>query len=418
MRRWALVVGLVLALHANGCGAFFASIAIVGDSVSLGFNTPLATGECPSLLLGGGAEVLDGAWCAADSARLASLLARHNAFATLEGMQRASAQKVAARAGATLAEDGPDLADRVVAWSVDAPRPLLNIVFLGGNDLCGHAFAEVAGECGSPALDPNDFCRSSPDAYRTGLELTLHRLAGIDGSRTLVILPPPMEMLCAGRANPVAWPNSLLGATCQELWNSPLVRAAATQLRDGDSLCGAIAADSVLGADDACSDAKVKAAQEAWATYANRSRALVADMGRAEVADPWIGIDPLALFDPAGSCDCLHPSLAGQEEISRRVWEAAVRPLVQRCGAGLACPLAAQASSVDDTGEVDELLAWAPWVAVCGIVAFVVMVTSALCVACGRAGRFTLPVEEVLREVATDKTNLTTTPTRTSNMVE
>jgi len=189
---------------------------------------------------------------------------------------------------------------------------------------CSSAAASPTLGAVDPAdLNPNNYCRTLPDAFERELRSGLESLIVFPNTIISVVAPPRVSQICKFQNLPMC--DLLAGPTCGVAWNTPLHSNGITP-----GICLSLTTD--------CSDTRIVDAYTLQREYVDRMRMVVNEyqnitvgttskvvtligktvggatkaagvkvffsevMWRVQVQPSWIGC-----------CDCFHPSVIGQQ---------------------------------------------------------------------------------------------------------
>lgn len=98
-------------------------------------------------------------------------------------------------------------------------------VFLGHNDSCAGTVTKTNASCSSADLDPNNYCRTKPDAFEREFRKGLDVLMSVPNTRIGVVAPVRVSQLC----NFGSKSNCQIGGNCQFLWGLASICASLTR---------------------------------------------------------------------------------------------------------------------------------------------------------------------------------------------
>jgi hypothetical protein len=225
-----------------------------------------------------------------------------------------------------------DQSRAAAAFLAGQPEPRYVTVLLGHNDVCAGTVERVQASCPNGAdEDPQNHCRTTPEAFERELRKGLDALLAVPSLRIGVAALLRVSLLCTHGGKEPCRPGI---GSCQDLWTG----AVALGLPDERGICGSLTED--------CSDARVTSAYETARAY----RDVLARVAGEYAAVPAGGDSPVvsvggetvggatkapavevffsdapwrARFDAAdvSCCDCFHPSVAGQDRLARVLLE-------------------------------------------------------------------------------------------------
>ena len=179
-------------LHARAFEPPAASMAVCGDSISVGFSTGGCFTSNPERAWAAGIDHGTD-WCAAGPT------------GTFSHAERLECEKGAALPTFNEAVPGTGMVAGSPAFVAQAtsartalagqPGPRYVAVFLGHNDANGSSNTKVNASC-APDRDPNDYCRISAAAYERELRKGLDQLIQLPGARIAVLSTLRLSQLC------------------------------------------------------------------------------------------------------------------------------------------------------------------------------------------------------------------------------
>jgi hypothetical protein len=319
------------------------TIDVAGDSISKGFNArsafPCSNGdqEQYNWLT---SDTHGATFCGAGSENVYSVLER--AECELGSNIFAPAANHAA-SGAQMLTDFLAQANGIKTYLNSQNAPRLAVVFLGHNDVCGGKINKINASCASADQDPNNYCRTKPDAFEREFRKGLEVLMSVPNTRIAVSSPVRASQLCnfGGKS------NCQFGGTCQFLWQT-VSGGFGTVFGNGNGICGSLTSD--------CSPAKIA---DAYATLKSvrdilkrvtAEYALIPDGGNSKIiiiGGAMVGGGAKAagtnfLYSDAAwnyrfsaeqisCCDCFHPSALGQDTLAKLMKNGLSCSRVQPC---------------------------------------------------------------------------------------
>jgi hypothetical protein len=195
-------------------------------------------------------------------------------------------------------------------------------ILLGDNDVCAGTVDRVQTSCPHGAdEDPQNHCRTTPQAFARELREGLDALVGVPSLRIGVAALVRVSLLCTHGSRDLCLPF----VNCDDFWEA----AVATQVPDERGICGSLTKD--------CSDERVasayqisKAYRDILATVAAEYAAVPEGATTAGGARKASGVE-IVFSDAAwrgrfddediSCCDCFHPSVSGQNRLARVLLE-------------------------------------------------------------------------------------------------
>jgi hypothetical protein len=253
----------------------------------------------------------------------------------------------AAESGAQMLKDFVAQAIMIQDYLANAPAPRYATVFLGHNDICGGTIDKVQAVCDwGDDQDPNNYCRTTPEAFerefRKGLDILIVVPDLTIGVASLV----RVSQLCNHAENDAC--GLFFDVTCQQAWT-----AAVTLARFESGICGSLTFD--------CSDERIVDAYTTAQAYHEILARVTAEYAAIPVGDSsdmvtiggqTVGGAPKAAgvtivfsdtpwvytfsSEQLSCCDCFHPSILGQDTLARLLFQglncSAFDPCIQDIG--------------------------------------------------------------------------------------
>jgi hypothetical protein len=316
---WTLLVAIIIATLTYSVGAQLniQAIDVTGDSISKGFNAgnafPCSNSDQESYnwLT---SDTHGSSFCGAGSEGVFSIFERMECDA---GTNLIAPLPNHAASGATLVRDFVSQAGNVRTFLSVQPATRMAIVFLGHNDNCSGTITKVTASCSTADLDPENYCKTKPDAFERELRKGLDILMLIGDTRIGVVSPVRVSQLC----NFGSKMNCQVGGTCQFLWGAV-------------NICAPLTRD--------CSSARIIDSYTTMKAYRDILISVTAEYS----AIPDGGTSPVVMIGgqtvgggvkAAGTtfiyadgpwfyrfnsaqiscCDCFHPSGTGQDTLAR-----------------------------------------------------------------------------------------------------
>jgi len=311
----ALLVSLVLAAGIQAQLGIQA-VDVMGDSISKGFNAgnafPCSNGDQETYNWMT-SDTHGASLCGAGGERVFSVFERMECDA---GMNLIAPIPNRAASGATLVGNFLSQAGSVRTYLSTQPATRLAVVFLGHNDSCSGSVNKVNASCSSGDLDPNNYCRTKPDAFERELRKGLDILMSIGDTHIGVISPIRVSQLC----NFGTKTNCQIGSSCQFLWG--VVSICASLTRDCSSTRVADNYTTMKSYHDI-----IKRVTEDYGAIRDGGRSPVVMIGGQTVGGgvkafgtvfaytdvPWFYRFSSAQIS---CCDCFHPSGLGQNTLA------------------------------------------------------------------------------------------------------
>ena len=327
------------------------SMDAIGDSITKGFNA-VSEGEiCPE------SEIESRNWSTGDThdGNLCSD-GGEGVFSHTERLECVQSRRIvradpnSALSGARMLTDFADESRSAAAFLAGQPEPRYVTILMGHNDVCAGTVDAVQTSCrhGSDE-DPRNHCRTTPLAFERELRRGLDALVVVPSLRIGIAAPVRVSLLCTHGGKGICVP----GADCHDLWEAAL----ATNVPDERGICGSLTAD--------CSDERIasayqttKAYRDVLATVAAQYAAVPAGAKTAGGATKAPGVEIVfsdaawrARFedDDISCCDCFHPSVSGQDRLSRVLMEGLTCGNTDVCCADTGNPVADGRCAQQDT---------------------------------------------------------------------
>lgn len=222
-----------------------------------------------------------------------------------------------AESGARMLSDFLNQANNIKAYLNAQPAKRMAAVFLGHNDNCSGTVTKTNPSCPSPDLDPNNYCRTKPEAFEREFRKGLEILMTVADTRIAVAAPVRVSQLC----NFGTKASCQAPVSCQILWNNV-------------SICTSLTKD--------CAPARIVDTYTTMKAYRDILKNVTAEY--ATILDGcvsrtlFIGGEMIGggtkaaganfLYSDAAwqyrfkseqlsCCDCFHPSAVGQDQLGR-----------------------------------------------------------------------------------------------------
>ncbi|MBS1796468.1 MAG: hypothetical protein JSS81_21640 [Acidobacteria bacterium] len=293
------------------------AIDVAGDSITKGYNAGNAF-PCSN----GDQEQYN--WLTSDT-HGASLCGTgsENVFSFLERMEcdfgtsiLASSPNHAA-SGARMLSDFVNQANNIKTYLSAQSGQKLAAVFLGHNDSCGGNLNKTNASCTSVDQDPNNYCKTKPDAFEREFRKGMDILMSVPNTRVGVVSPVRVSQLC----NFGSKTNCQVGQSCQFLWGVA-------------NICQSLTRD--------CSTTRISDTYTTMKAYRDVIKRVTAEYA----AIPPGGASPIVLIagemvgggtraagtdfiysdapwyyrfnaEQISCCDCFHPSGIGQDQLAK-----------------------------------------------------------------------------------------------------
>jgi hypothetical protein len=200
------------------------AVDISGDSISKGFNAgnafPCSNGDQETYNWMT-SDTHGSSFCASGSENVFSVFERMECDA---GMNLIAPLPNHAASGATMVANFVSQAGNIRTYLAGEPATRMAVVFLGHNDNCSGSATKVNTSCSTLDLDPNNYCKTTPDAFERELRKGLDILMSIGDTRIGVLSPIRVSQLC----NFGTKANCQIGSSCQFLWGNVNICASLT----------------------------------------------------------------------------------------------------------------------------------------------------------------------------------------------
>jgi lysophospholipase L1-like esterase len=329
MRKWLCIFLCAFAVPLSTSAQLsIQAIDVAGDSISKGFNAR-STFPCSN----GDQEQYN--WLTSDTHGTTFCGAgSENVYSTLERLECEIGSNVFAPAanhaasGAQMLSDFLAQANGIKTYLNTQSSPRLAAVFLGHNDVCSGKITKVNASCSSSDQDPNNHCRTKPDAFEREFRKGLEVLMSVSNTRIAVASPVRASQLC----NFASKSNCQFGGSCQFLWQTATTFGGV--FGSGNGICGSLTQD--------CSPTRIADSYTALKTIreilkrVTAEYALIPDGGASPVVmigGEMVGGGTKAagtnfIYSDApwfyrfnteqlSCCDCFHPSALGQDALAK-----------------------------------------------------------------------------------------------------
>ena len=237
----------------------------------------------------------------------------------------------AAVSGARMLTDFAAESATAASFLVAQPAPRYVTILMGHNDVCGGTIDRVQASCPHGAdEDPQNHCRTTPQAFERELRRGLDALVVVPSLRIGVAAPVRVSLLCTHGSRDLCAPGGIFGeitssVNCDDFWEA----AIATNVPDERGICGSLTED--------CSEERIINAYQISKAYRDITSRVAAEY--AEIAEgsatpggavKAAGVEVVysdaawrTSFDDRdiSCCDCFHPSVSGQDRLSRGLME-------------------------------------------------------------------------------------------------
>ncbi|HEY0427596.1 MAG TPA: SGNH/GDSL hydrolase family protein [Pyrinomonadaceae bacterium] len=338
----ALTVLHVFSLQTNAQMSIQA-IDVAGDSITKGFNArstfPCSNGdqEQYNWLT---SDTHGSTFCGAGSENVYSVLERMECEMNTSVFAPATNHAVS---GAQMLSDFLAQANLIKIYLNSQNASRLAVVFLGHNDVCGGKINKTNASCASPDQDPNNYCRTKPDAFEREFRKGLDVLMTVPDARIAVSAPVRASQLC----NFATKTNCQFGGSCQFLWQSAS-GVFGTVFGNGNGICGSLTQDcSPARIADAYTTLKgirdiLKRVSAEYATISDGGHSAVITIGGETIGGATKAAGTTFLYSDAAwnyrfnaeqisCCDCFHPSALGQDTLGKLMKDGLSCSHVQPC---------------------------------------------------------------------------------------
>ncbi len=307
------------------------AIDVAGDSISKGFNAS-SSFPCSN----GDQEQYNWITSRTHGTNFCSA-GNENVFSFVERLECDFGSSILARnpnsaaSGAQMLSDFLNQANNIKTYLNAQPSPRLAAVFIGHNDSCAGTVAKVNASCSSTDRDPNNYCKTKPEAFEREFRKGLEVLMTTSNTRVGVVAPVRVSQLCNFQSKS----NCQLGGTCQFLWGVA-------------SICSSLTRN--------CSTASISDTYTTMKAYRDILKSVTADYA----AIPDGGNSPIVIVGgemvgggvkAAGThfvysdapwfyrfssehlscCDCFHPSAVGQDTLAKMMKNGLSCSLINPC---------------------------------------------------------------------------------------
>jgi len=317
MKRLLIAVHILLLLSAGIRAQLgIQAVDVMGDSISKGFNAGSAF-PCTN----GDQEAYN--WITSDTHGISFCTAgSEGVFSLFERMEcDAGSNLIAplpnhAASGATMVTNFVSQAGNVHDYLAAQPATRLAVVFLGHNDSCSGSATKVNTSCSGVDLDPNNYCKTTPDAFEREFRKGLDILMSIGNTHVGVISPIRVSQLC----NFGTKTNCQLGSSCQFLWGAVSICASLT--RD----CSSTRVMDTYTAMKSYHDI-IKRVTEEYASIRDGGHSPIVMIGGQLVGGGIKAFGTVFVYSDVpwfyrfsanqiSCCDCFHPSGLGQNALA------------------------------------------------------------------------------------------------------
>ncbi len=293
------------------------AVDVMGDSISKGFNAgsafPCSNGDQETYNWMT-SDTHGSSFCTSGSENVFSIFEQMECDA---GMNLIAPLPNHAASGATMVGNFVSQAVNVRSYLSAQPATRLAVVFMGHNDSCSGTLTKTNASCSSSDLDPNNYCKTTPDAFERELRKGLDTLMSIGDTRVGVISPIRVSQLC----NFGSKSNCQAFGTCQFLWGT--VNICGSLTRD----CSATRITDTYTAMKSYHDI-IKRVTEEYAVIRDGGRSPVVMVGGQIVGGGVKAFGTVIAYSDApwfyrfssaqiSCCDCFHPSGLGQDTLAK-----------------------------------------------------------------------------------------------------
>jgi hypothetical protein len=269
-----------------------------------------------------------------------------------------------ADSGAQMLKDFVEQATQIKAFLSAQPAPRYTTVWLGHNDVCAGDIDKVRSSCerGSDQ-DPNNHCRTTPAAFEREFRKGLDMLITVPDLKIGVASLVRVSQLCNHEDKKPCIFGSLL-ESCEDVWETTSLGGPVWGLDHG--ICGSLTKN--------CSDQRIIDAYETATAYHDilaNVTAEYASISEGEASNVLVigghgvggatkAVGVLLAFSDApwvykfksaelSCCDCFHPSIAGQHNASRILFDGFTCSSIDVCCADAGHALDNGLCTVEDT---------------------------------------------------------------------
>jgi hypothetical protein len=307
------------------------AVDVAGDSISKGFNAsssfPCSNGDQEQYNWMT-SRTHGASFCGTGSENVFSVAER------LEcdfGTSILAANPNHAASGAQMLHDFLNQAGSIRTYLSAQSGNRLAAVFMGHNDNCAGVLTKTNTSCSSTDQDPNNYCKTKPDAFEREFRKGLDVLMSVGSTRIAVAAPVRVSQLC----NFTAKSSCQLPASCATLWGTVSICASLTRdcspTRIADTYTIMKAYRDIL-----------KSVTEEYAQIPNGGTSRVVFIGGEMVGGGVKAIGTQFVFsdapwryrfsaDQISCCDCFHPSVTGQDTLARLFKNGLACSRIQAC---------------------------------------------------------------------------------------
>ncbi len=288
------------------------SISVSGDSISRGFNANAAACNYT--------DNVTRTWATGESHGTSFCSAgAEGTFSHAERLDCAKGDFITnfndAQDGATMGDDFRTQSATIYSHLSAAPAPRYALVLMGHDDACGTHFLTKTGNSCSGDQDPNNYCRTTNEAFEREFRAGLDQLIQIADARILVLATVRVSELCNLSAKGACGVGT--GFTCSELWH------------ESDVTCASLTTD--------CSEQRIidmyntllgynEILARVTAEYAAIPAGGSSATGAVKAADVALKYTQGSFFmdfqsNDLSCCDCFHPADQGQAKLAQFAWD-------------------------------------------------------------------------------------------------
>ena len=285
----------------------------IGDSITKGFNAVSDGDFCPE------SDIENRNWSTGDThgGNLCSdggegVFSHAERLECVQGKEIVRADPNSALSGARMLTEFADQSRAAAAFLAGQPEPRYVTILLGDDDVCAGTVDRVQTSCPHGAdEDPQNHCRTTPQAFERELRAGLDALVGVPSLRIGVAALARVSLLCTHGSRDLCLPF----VNCDDFWAA----AVETSVPDERGVCGSLTKD--------CSDERVASAYQISKAY----RDILARVAAEYAARPNAAGVEVVFSDAAwrgkfddediSCCDCFHPSVKGQDRLARVLLE-------------------------------------------------------------------------------------------------
>jgi len=323
--------------------------SVAGDSISRGFNAD--TGSCNY------GDNTSRSWSSGDNH--GSSFCSAGSGGTFSAAERLECEKGGhvtifndAASGADMVSDFFNQASAIRSNLSSAPGPRLVNILMGHNDACTSTTSRSGNGCGGDR-DPNNYCRTTNQAFEREFRRGMDELIQIPSSRIAVYATIRVSQLCNFESKNGC--GISFGLPCDTIWG--LGSLVLDIFGSGGGICASLTKD--------CSSQRridmyntLLGYNEVLERVANEYAAIPVGgqsaTGAVRASDVAIGYFEGSFYykfasNDVSCCDCFHPSDAGQSRLADFAWNGLECSTSVQCCGQTSDPLAGATCGITDT---------------------------------------------------------------------